>query len=94
MTTPDLRSALERIAAKVTEVIEDSESQHPGGWGPDVTTVAVLREARDDLLDLRAAQPEPLDVENATERERLAYGRGWNKKAIDGSHVPGSESER
>jgi len=29
----------------VRRVLDDGESQHPGGWGPDETMVAVLREA-------------------------------------------------
>ena len=29
----------------VQRVLDDGESQHPGGWGPDVTMCAVLREA-------------------------------------------------
>jgi hypothetical protein len=33
-----LRKAIERVLA-------DAESQHPGGWGPDVTMVGVLRDA-------------------------------------------------
>ena len=29
----------------VQRVLDDGESQHPGGWGPDITMCAVLREA-------------------------------------------------
>jgi hypothetical protein len=36
----------------------DAESQHPGGWGPDVTTVAILRTL---LADTATASEEPQD---------------------------------
>lgn len=41
----DVRAAVE----KLTAILDDAESQHPGGWGPDVTTVASLRAVRDAL---------------------------------------------
>ena len=44
--TDPLREALDAL----DRILADSESQHPGGWGPDVTTVADLRIARDDIL--------------------------------------------
>ena len=34
-----------RLRAAIQAVLDDAESQHPGGWGPDVTTVAFLRAA-------------------------------------------------
>ena len=50
----DLLAAARR-EARLREVIEavltDAESQHPGGWGPDVTTVAFLRAALADEAD-------------------------------------------
>ena len=36
---------IERLRAAIRTVLDDAESQHPGGWGPDVTMVAVLRAA-------------------------------------------------
>ena len=42
-----------RLRAAIQAVLDDAESQHPGGWGPDVTTVAILRTA------LAAAPSEP-----------------------------------
>jgi len=33
------------LRAAIETVLADAESQHPGGWGPDVTTVEVLRKA-------------------------------------------------
>lgn len=33
------------LEAAVRAVLDDTESQHPGGWGPDVTTVEFLRRA-------------------------------------------------
>lgn len=54
----ELNEALARTAALAAEnarlrtaiqtVLADGESQHPGGWGPDITMVAVLRKALDD----------------------------------------------
>lgn len=44
----DLHAAKARIVAleqAIQTVLADDESQHPGGWGPDVTTVGVLRRA-------------------------------------------------
>ena len=43
-----LAAAQGRIAVleqAIETVLADGESQHPGGWGPDITMVAVLREA-------------------------------------------------
>jgi len=37
------------VVALLTTVIEDAESQHPGGWGPDVSMVKVLKVARATL---------------------------------------------
>ena len=34
-----------RLRAAIQAVLDDAESQHPGGWGPDVTTVGILRAA-------------------------------------------------
>ena len=34
-----------RLRTAIQAVLDDAESQHPGGWGPDVTTVAFLRAA-------------------------------------------------
>ena len=34
-----------RLRQAIETVLADGESQHPGGWGPDITMVAVLREA-------------------------------------------------
>ena len=34
-----------RLRAAIQAVLDDAESQHPGGWGPDVTTVEFLRAA-------------------------------------------------
>ena len=48
---PDAEIA--RLRAAIQAVLDDAESQHPGGWGPDVTTVAILRTA------LAAAPSEP-----------------------------------
>lgn len=36
---------LATLRTAVQTVLDDEESQHPGGWGPDVTMVGVLREA-------------------------------------------------
>jgi len=36
---------LAALRAAVQQVLDDEESQHPGGWGPDITMVGVLREA-------------------------------------------------
>lgn len=53
----ELREAVDDVLVTLQRVVDDSESQHPGGWGPDVTTVADLR---DCIRVLRAAtQPEP-----------------------------------
>lgn len=49
---------VERLVAILTDVLDDAESQHPGGWGPDVTTVALIREVRNAL-----AAKEPSDQE-------------------------------
>jgi hypothetical protein len=46
------KAEIERVAVLLTVILDDSESQHPGGWGPDVTTVVELREARNALLKL------------------------------------------
>jgi len=40
-----LIAVIDGVEALLRVVIDDAESQHPGGWGPDVTTVAVLRDA-------------------------------------------------
>ena len=68
-----LREAVEDVLTTLERVVTDSESQHPGGWGPDVTTVADLRDCQAVLRAALAAQvpaqEERLDV------ERLA--RAW-----------------
>jgi hypothetical protein len=49
--------AIDDVLVTLQRVVDDSESQHPGGWGPDVTTLADLR---DCIRVLRAATtPEP-----------------------------------
>lgn len=60
-TAPDerqagLRSAVEDVLTTLERVVTDSESQHPGGWGPDVTTVADLRDCQAVLRAALAAQ--------------------------------------
>lgn len=40
-----LEAEIARLREAIQTVLDDAESQHPGGWGPDVTMVAVLREA-------------------------------------------------
>ena len=42
---PSDTQKLALLREAVQRVLDDAESQHPGGWGPDVTMVAVLREA-------------------------------------------------
>ena len=42
-----LAADLATLRTAVQRVLDDEESQHPGGWGPDVTMVAVLKEAMD-----------------------------------------------
>lgn len=42
---PPGNEPLARLREAVQRVLDDEESQHPGGWGPDVTMVGVLREA-------------------------------------------------
>ena len=49
-----MRLELGRLAEDLTVVIDDAESQHPGGWGPDITTVRMIVEVRDDLARLAA----------------------------------------
>lgn len=44
----ELLALLDRISeleAAITTVLADGESQHPGGWGPDVTMCGVLQRA-------------------------------------------------
>ena len=41
------RAEVARLRAAIEHVLADCESQHPGGWGPDVTTVAYLQAALD-----------------------------------------------
>lgn len=41
----DAAAKLAILREAVQRVLDDGESQHPGGWGPDVTMVEVLREA-------------------------------------------------
>jgi len=43
-----LEAEIERLRAAIRLVLDDAESQHPGGWGPDVTTVAFLRAALEE----------------------------------------------
>lgn len=40
------REDIEDVLLTLDQVVNDSESQHPGGWGPDVTTVALLRDCQ------------------------------------------------
>ena len=40
-----LEAKIARLRAAIQAVLDDAESQHPGGWGPDVTTVGILRAA-------------------------------------------------
>jgi hypothetical protein len=54
----ELRSQVERLREDIQGVLDDAESQHPGGWGPDVTTVAILRTL---LADTATASEEPQD---------------------------------
>jgi len=42
---PSDTQKLALLREAVQRVLDDGESQHPGGWGPDVTMCAVLREA-------------------------------------------------
>ena len=42
----ELREAAKDVLAILERVVTDSESQHPGGWGPDVTTVEDLRDCQ------------------------------------------------
>lgn len=58
----------------------------------DPKAQATAQEWADDWFDALAAAPalDALTRENATEREWLAYNRGYHKKAIDGSHIPES----
>ena len=51
-----LREAVEDVLTTLERVATDSESQHPGGWGPDVTTVADLRDCQAILRAALAAQ--------------------------------------
>ena len=46
---------VERLRAAIHTVLADGESQHPGGWGPDVTMLGVL---------LAALAPTPTTSEN------------------------------
>lgn len=39
------QAVLREIRSIIERVVQDAESQHPGGWGPDVTTVAQLKDA-------------------------------------------------
>ena len=39
------RDEITTLRAAIQFVLDDAESQHPGGWGPDVTMVAVLQDA-------------------------------------------------
>ncbi len=43
----DLRAENKRLRAAIRQVLADAESR-PGGWGPDVTCVAILQAATDD----------------------------------------------
>jgi len=47
-------SARERLLRKAIQTVLDDEESRPGGWGPDVTMVAVLRTALD-----RLSEPKP-----------------------------------
>jgi hypothetical protein len=40
-----LQAHVQGLEDAITRVVQDAESQHPGGWGPDVTTVAYLKAA-------------------------------------------------
>ena len=40
-----LEAEITRLRTAIQAVLDDAESQHPGGWGPDVTTVEFLRAA-------------------------------------------------
>ena len=42
---PYYRREIARLRAAIQAVLDDAESQHPGGWGPDVTTVGILHAA-------------------------------------------------
>ena len=42
----DLIAAAQDVLVTLERVVTDSESQHPGGWGPDITTVADLRDCQ------------------------------------------------
>ena len=41
----DALTEIATLRAAIQFVLDDAESQHPGGWGPDVTMVAVLQDA-------------------------------------------------
>ena len=38
----------DRMRTAIEFVLADAESQHPGGWGPDITMVEVLKKALKD----------------------------------------------
>lgn len=52
-----LREAVNDVLVTLDRVVNDAESQHPGGWGPDVTTVADLRDCQDVLRAALEAKP-------------------------------------
>lgn len=52
-----LRKASRQAVDLLQRVIDVSESQHPGGWGPDVTTVELLRNARAALRPALSPRP-------------------------------------
>ena len=53
----ELRSQVERLREDIQGVLDDAESQHPGGWGPDVTTVAILRTLLADTAKAEGGTP-------------------------------------
>jgi len=64
-----LVTVAEDVLVKLGLVVADSESQHPGGWGPDTTTVAYLRDCQ---RVLRAAVDAWLAKASALDDETLA----------------------
>jgi len=64
-------SEVARLRAAIQAVLDDAESQHPGGWGPDVTTVGILRAA----LDQAVLHPGGEEGRNGEEAEARMDGR-------------------